>query len=78
MEETRKACIKAIEHYMHRIAVVYKTAYPDADYLSMAIFVKNGTMSVNNEYDDEDSDFPISERFDGKEWYDYMEGEKEQ
>ena len=75
MEETRKACIEAIEHYMHRIMVVYKAAYPDASYLSMAFFAKNGTMTVNNEYSGADSDFPISERFDGKEWYDYMKGE---
>lgn len=77
MEETRKACIEAIEHYMRRIMIVYKAAYPNASYLSMAFFAKTGRMSVNNEYDGADSDFPISECFDGKEWYDYMKGEEE-
>lgn len=77
MEETRKACIKAIEHYMHRIMVAYKTAYPDASYLSMSFFATTNTMTVNNEYDGADSDFPISEHYDGTEWYDYMKGEEE-
>lgn len=77
MEETRKACIKAIEHYMHWIMVLYKTAYPDASYLSMSFFAENGTMTINNDYSGADSDFPISERFDGNEWYNYMKGEEE-
>ena len=78
MEETRKACIKAIEHHMNRIMALYKAAYPCADYLSMSFFATTDTMSVNNEYDSTDSDFPISEHFDGVEWYDYMKGKDEQ
>lgn len=70
MEETRKQCIDAFREHMEEIATIYKTAYPNASYLSMTFFVKSGTMDVNNEYFGADSDFPISERFDGK-WYDY-------
>ena len=77
MDENREYFLQVLRYYMMEIMDAYKEAYPDASYLSMAFFAKTGTMSVNNEYDGADSDFPISERFDGKEWYDYVKGEEE-
>lgn len=77
MNENREFFLYTLRYYMTEIMELYMSAYPDANYLSMSFFAQNGTMSVNNEYDGADSDFPISERFDGKEWYDYMKGEEE-
>lgn len=76
MDENREYFLQVLRYYMMEIMDAYKEAYPDASYLSMSFFAKNGTMSVNNEYDCADSDFPISEHYDGTEWYDYMKGEE--
>ena len=69
---TRKACIEEIKKHMEQIAKLYKEAYPKADYLSMAIFVESGNMNFNNNYSDEDVDYPIALHFDKDAgWYEY-------
>lgn len=75
MDENREYFLQVLRYYMTEIMDAYKDAYPEANYLSMAFFVKDGTMSVNNDYSGANSDFPIEEHFDGNEWYDYMKGE---
>lgn len=77
MNENREFFLYTLRYYMTEIMELYMSAYPDANYLSMVFCTKNGKMLVNNEYYGADSDFPISEGFDGKEWYDYMKGKEQ-
>lgn len=74
MDENREYFLQVLRYYMTEIMDAYKEAYPDADYLEMSFDISAGTMKVNNSYFGADPYFPISEIFDGIEWYDYRKG----